>query len=348
MATVQLFVENGSNRRLLSEALAGEHHVVTGADAPEAFLDADVDLCVFDGPAFRGQRSVFAEKKERAAPVFLPYLLLLGEQSSGQASSDIWERVDEVIETPIERAELGNRVTNLLQRRELSLELKRRQQFTEERFRTLFESTPDPIVVVTEAGVVSEVNDAFVRLFDVTREEIRGEHITDVQPRESVERLLLRVEDGEAVPETEATVEVESPNGDTHVTELNVDVVEELGGVTERIGIFRDVTSRAESQRELERKVDQLEQFASVVSHDLREPLAVAKAKTKLARQECDSEKLDELAAVHDRMDDLVEDVLTLAKQGEPVGATEPVALGDVVTAAWATVATPSGATLER
>lgn len=351
MATIQLLFENQRNRQLLAEALADDHDVIEGTDSTDAFLDTEFDLCLLDGPAFRGQQETLAIKKERASPVFLPYLLFLGERDPEQASEEVWEHVDEVITTPIDREELTNRVANLLQRRDLSLELKRRQEFTEERFQTLFESTPDPIVVVTDEGIVTEVNDAFTRMFDVEREVVLDKHVTDldVTPSESVEKLLLRVDEAvdTAADESEGTVEVTSATGDTHVTELNVDVVEELGDATERIGIFRDVTGREEYQQKLERQVEQLERFASVISHDLRDPLNTAQAKTRLAQRESDSEKLDELADVLDRMEGIIEDVLTLAKQGKAVGETSPVDLGAVVEAAWSTIDAPDEASLQ-
>jgi PAS domain S-box-containing protein len=351
MATIQLLLNDEQNRQLLAEALDSDHDVIEGAASADAFLDTEFDLCILDAAAFRAQQETLAAKKEQEEPAFLPYLLLLGEQDPNQATEAVWKQVDEIIDTPIERAALTNRVSNLLQRRDLSLELKRRQEFTEERFRTLFESTPDPIVVVTDDGVVTEVNDAFTSMFDVDRETVLDKHVSEISatPRESIERLLLRVDEAsESDPsDAEETVEVQSAGGDTQVTELNVDVVEELGEATERIGIFRDVTGREEYQQQLERQVEQLERFASMISHDLRSPLTLAMAKTRLLRGKYDDEKLAELAAVLDRMEALIEDVLTLAKQGKAVGDTTPLELADVVDAAWETFDTPDEATLD-
>ncbi|WP_436934914.1 two-component system sensor histidine kinase NtrB [Halovenus marina] len=351
MEAIQLLLEDQQNRQLLADALDGDYEVVDGVHSADSFLKTEFDLCIVDGPAFRSHRETLVEKKERASPVFLPYLLLLGGRSPDRAAESVWEHVDEVIDTPIARAKLTNRVSNLLQRRELSLELKREQEFTEERFQTLFESTPDPIVVVTDDGIITEVNDAFARLFDIDRSAVLGTHVTDIDVTavESVERLLLRVTDAASTDstETENTVTIKSSEGDTYVTELNVDVVEELGDATERIGIFRDVTGREEYQRQLERQIEQLERFASVISHDLRDPLNTAQAKVRLAQRDCDSEKLDELLEVHGRMETLIEDVLMLAKQGKVAGETEPVDLNEAVDLAWATVGAPDTATLQ-
>ena len=77
---------------------------------------------------------------------------------------------------------------------------------------------------------------------------------------------------------------------------------------------------RIEQRGELERQRDRLEEFASVVSHDLRNPLAVADGRIDLAADECDSVHLEDAAAAIDRMDNMIDDLLTLASEGESVG----------------------------
>lgn len=94
---------------------------------------------------------------------------------------------------------------------------------------------------------------------------------------------------------------------------------------------------RAERESERERQRERLERFASIVSHDLRDPLQTAKATLAVARAG-DESALDDLDDVFDRMDELIGDVLTLAKQGRAVGETERVDVGEAAAAAWATV----------
>ena len=100
-------------------------------------------------------------------------------------------------------------------------------------------------------------------------------------------------------------------------------------------------TSRLhERSAELERQNDRLEEFASVVSHDLRNPLNVAQGRVELARDECDSEHLDAVTGAHERMDTLIADLLTLAREGERVSETQPIRLSVVVESCWDTVET--------
>ncbi|MFC3477490.1 PAS domain-containing sensor histidine kinase [Halobacterium litoreum] len=101
---------------------------------------------------------------------------------------------------------------------------------------------------------------------------------------------------------------------------------------------------RAEREAERERQNERLERFASIVSHDIRDPLQSARATAAVAKAG-DESALDDLDDIFDRMEELVEDVLTLAKQGQTVGETEPVALESVADDAWCTTEV-EGATL--
>jgi len=69
-------------------------------------------------------------------------------------------------------------------------------------------------------------------------------------------------------------------------------------------------------KRRLETETERLEEFAGLVSHDLRNPLSVAEGRLDLARTECDSEHLDAVENAHDRMRALIEDILLPRARG--------------------------------
>ena len=85
----------------------------------------------------------------------------------------------------------------------------------------------------------------------------------------------------------------------------------------------------------LERQNERLNEFAGIVSHDLRNPLSVAKGRIGLAMEENDSDHLPPIATALDRMDQIIDRTLTLARQGQVVGDTEPVDLTDLVGGCW-------------
>ncbi|MDS0283267.1 ATP-binding protein [Haloarcula onubensis] len=98
-------------------------------------------------------------------------------------------------------------------------------------------------------------------------------------------------------------------------------------------------------ERTLERTNERLEKFASVISHDLRNPLHVARARLELARETGSDEHFAPIARAHDRMEAIIEDTLTLAREGELVTDVSPVSLEAIATDCWENVAT-GGATL--
>ena len=113
----------------------------------------------------------------------------------------------------------------------------------------------------------------------------------------------------------------------------------------ERIrGYIQDITDRKRYERRLERQNDQLEEFASVVSHDLRNPLNVAKGRTQLASDAGHSEHLEAATRALERMDALIDDLLVLSQQGEVIGERDWVPLAAVADGCWKSVETDGAA----
>lgn len=108
--------------------------------------------------------------------------------------------------------------------------------------------------------------------------------------------------------------------------------------------VFTDVTDRERYREELERQNERLERFASLVSHDLRNPLSVATGRFELLREEVEVAADNENAAAVERsltrIDDLIEQILTLARDGQPVDQWDAVLLSSVVRGCWEMVET--------
>jgi PAS domain S-box-containing protein len=122
---------------------------------------------------------------------------------------------------------------------------------------------------------------------------------------------------------------------DVALARLLATTVEAALDRAERETVLRD------RQRRLEQQNERLDEFADTVSHDLRNPLSVADGRLALLREDVDSEHVEPIDQALDRMDTLIEDALTLAKQGLLVSDPEPVALGTVTEAALSTVGNP-------
>ncbi|MEF8890994.1 MAG: PAS domain-containing protein [Haloferacaceae archaeon] len=91
----------------------------------------------------------------------------------------------------------------------------------------------------------------------------------------------------------------------------------------------------------LERQNQRLDTFASFVSHDLRNPLSVLQGRLDLAEETGDPEEFAACRAAADRMDALIDDLLTLARAGD-VDEREAVDLAAATDRAWARVDDPA------
>ncbi|MFB6069568.1 MAG: sensor histidine kinase [Halanaeroarchaeum sp.] len=106
----------------------------------------------------------------------------------------------------------------------------------------------------------------------------------------------------------------------------------------------RERLSRRE--RQLRRENDRLDRFAGIVSHDLRNPLNVAQGRLELARETGDEAHLEAVADAHDRMNEIVDETLELAREGAAVDDEERTtcSLETVAETSWETVATADAA----
>ena len=98
-----------------------------------------------------------------------------------------------------------------------------------------------------------------------------------------------------------------------------------------------------EREQALLRQNERLEEFAGVVSHDLRSPLTVAKGNVYLLGQEYDAEYVENIEYALDRMERLIADLLTLARQGDSVDELQRIDLEQAIEEAWSTVETDDG-----
>ena len=104
---------------------------------------------------------------------------------------------------------------------------------------------------------------------------------------------------------------------------------------------IRYALERHRQQQELRRQNERLERFAHVVSHDLRNPLGVAQGRVELI----DDEQHAPIVADNlDRMEAIIDDVFTLAREGKSVEETQPVDIEMLAANCWENVQTATAA----
>lgn len=144
MSRILLLVDRHQQPNLPIAHLNTEHEVIIvdrALDPNSEFPIPQIafDLCILDEASFDRIGSLLEALKAAAEPIFLPFLLLsksqtpaLSEQPFSQQAKQLEGRIDDLIVSPAEPAELHLRVENLLARRRLSLELHRLQEVIKE------------------------------------------------------------------------------------------------------------------------------------------------------------------------------------------------------------------------
>jgi PAS domain S-box-containing protein len=206
---------------------------------------------------------------------------------------------------------------------------------------TIVENIRDGVFVLDRRDRIVEINPMAKRILGIDEDRVVGRHASEV----------LSVYPGfyeryEEVNQVQEEIGLDDGEG-RRFFHIQVSPLADPRG--ERIGrlfLVHEITDQKRRQRELRRQNDRLDQFASLVSHDLRNPLNVAEGFTELARDTGDVGYLDRVEDSIGRMNTLIDDVLTLARDGEAITDLEEVGLGDVAAEAWDNVDTRE-ATLE-
>ena len=223
-------------------------------------------------------------------------------------------------------------------------ERERRKRELQE-YETVIETLSDAVYVVDEDGRFRYVNEEFTELVGYDTETIIGNTPSLIKDGNSVERAeyhLGRLLSSNGPETVTFEVTIQPRTGDPIVCEDHMCVLpydgEEFDG---SVGVLRDITEHKQYEQELEAQNERLEEFASIVSHDLRNPLGVAEGHLKLAEGGDENghpaKALDAIA----RSQALIDDLLTLAREGDQVDEVEAVDLGELAKKSWQSTETP-------
>jgi PAS domain S-box-containing protein len=220
------------------------------------------------------------------------------------------------------------------------------------------------IVVLDAEDRVVDINATAKRMLGLERPV--GREITEITRPSLVldaGELLPVLRGEEPVHELNAEVWVETHDGERcyDITFSALDGDGDDGAETAHVVLMHDITDQKEREERLQRQTEALEgkttqlehqnerldEFAGIVSHDLRNPLNVAGGRLELllANDE-DGEltvprsDLEEIKDAHGRMEAIIDDALTLARQGKAITETAPVSVGSVARLAWENVET--------
>jgi PAS domain S-box-containing protein len=213
-----------------------------------------------------------------------------------------------------------------------------------ETLRKAIDNAHVPITLADPSGAnnpIVYVNNRFEEVTGYTEAEALGENCRFLQGEETDSEPVAKLRDAIDAEET-VTVELRNyrKDGTMFWNRVSVRPIYCDGELVRYFGSQEDITERKEFQKRLQRQNDRLGKFAQVVSHDLQNPLQVAHGNVALAKERCNCEELETAAEALTRSQTLVDDLLTVAREGVRVGETEPIDLQDTIQRCWENVAT--------
>ena len=220
-------------------------------------------------------------------------------------------------------------------------EYERKIEEQRERYRRLVEAAPVAIVTCDADGRVALANDAAADLFE-TEGELVGTSLLDFVHDDdragAADRLHTVLETRTAVSSTETKLRADDGTVRhaittsvpiTHDDEPAVQVV--LTNITERKRYEQRLNETVE---ELERSNERLDRFASMLAHELRNPLNVAKIYVGQIDAE-DRTAVEQVDDALDRIEEMIDVLLVLAKGSDVAECQQVVRLDDVAREAW-------------
>lgn len=211
----------------------------------------------------------------------------------------------------------------------------------EEKFRSLLESTPDPMVIFDSDGQIVLVNEQVRRVFGYEAGDLTGRHVGVLAPRRMrTDHPFVRAVGGSLATEQATAaheVRVRRADGSEFSADISLSPLQTEDGVLV-ISAIRDITDRLVAEEALRQRSEEMESFAYAVSHDLRTPLVSLDWLVEELRDTLDETHTDENELIRriqrniESMDDLVNALLDLARIGQEDSALDASAdLGQVV-----------------
>jgi len=212
----------------------------------------------------------------------------------------------------------------------------------EDRFRHLFNSIQDAVVeleIVNGDPIVRNVNPAFEDVFGYPPEKLRGaslnEFIVPDEYEDEATNLDSRTSDGKY---NDAVLTRVTAEGNRKF--LYRGVPYEQDGSRYAFAIYSDITDQKRREEELEQKNKQLDEFASILTHDLRNPINIAEGYLDQIKEPDNQECIELIERAHDRMKAIIDDTLTLTKESQAVEGVEPVSMTEIAESGWELVDT--------
>jgi PAS domain S-box-containing protein len=207
----------------------------------------------------------------------------------------------------------------------------------------------DGLIIIDVHGLIQGMNKTAESMFQYTSEELAGKNISHLMPEpfasEHNEYIRSYLKSGKhTILANVRGVNAKRKDGSTFPIELGVN---EMFVKNQRmfIGTIRDVSDRYEAEmsikkyiRQLKRSNEELDEFAYIASHDLKEPLRGLSNNAEFLYEDYEEtlgedgkRRLDRIQYLCHRLESLVDDLLYFSRLGRQELAIQRVSLSYLV-----------------
>ena len=117
---------------------------------------------------------------------------------------------------------------------------------------------------------------------------------------------------------------------------------DEHGTPARMFGAVSDITERKEREQRLQRQNERLESFASMLAHELRNPVTIGQIYSQQLPEDPDApEAVEYITEAFDRIEEMIDVMLVLTRGRKAVGECNDVALDEVAREAWDEIEAP-------
>lgn len=212
---------------------------------------------------------------------------------------------------------------------------------------TIVELSVDAIISFSLSGKIESWNDGAARLYGYSPEEVIGKSLSLLVPDDRQDEVveILEALSSKKIIETYETIRITKSGEPVHISLVVSPLKDESGQVIAGFSVARDITRRKKAEEALLSQAHQLaktnaelEKFAWMAAHDLKEPIRTMTTYAHLVADELEIDKDSEVYSMLEfmtqaglRATERIQDVLAYSSLGKKDFSIEDTNLNDLV-----------------
>jgi len=227
------------------------------------------------------------------------------------------------------------------------IKIERKLSQSEELFRRIFNEAPYGVFIMDLSNKILHANKSFCQQLGYTEDEINKMSLLEIAAKRDSDLVsnLYEVLSPEIISDTKEIRILKKDNGIMTTNLFATHIKDEDDIPMYRLGMVENISERREAEEKLKEfstnlveSNKDLEQFAYIISHDLREPLRMMTSYTQLLKRrysnnfdDAGNEFMEYIVDGAKRMNNLINDLLSYSRVGRDKRARQFVDIGGVI-----------------